>query len=78
MTGDVPRRRFLTTGAAALTAAGYARVLGANDRVGVGFIGVGNRGSGLAPCELGLALLAERRGALGEVRGRRATFPHIS
>jgi predicted dehydrogenase len=40
------RRAFLTTGAAAasaaaLTAASYARVLGANERVGVGFIGFG-------------------------------------
>jgi predicted dehydrogenase len=41
MTSRVPRRRFLSTGAAALTAAGYARVRGANDRVGVGFIGFG-------------------------------------
>src|SRR6516165_10301149 len=36
------RRNFLTAGtAAALTAAGYRRVLGANDRVGLGFIGFG-------------------------------------
>src|SRR3954467_3798227 len=36
------RRTFLrVTGAAALTAAGYDRVHGANDRVGVGFIGYG-------------------------------------
>ncbi len=33
------RRRFL--GAAALTAASYSRVLGANDRIGVGFAGFG-------------------------------------
>ncbi len=33
------RRTFL--GAAALTAASYNRVLGANDRIGVGFIGFG-------------------------------------
>src|SRR5437667_4168985 len=39
----VSRRGFLqgAAGAAALTAAGYGRVLGANDRVGVGFIGFG-------------------------------------
>src|SRR4051795_12948233 len=44
----VHRRAFLrgTAGAAALTAAAYGRVAGANDRVGVGFIGfglIGNR-----------------------------------
>ena len=33
------RRAFL--GATALTAASYNRVLGANDRIGVGFIGFG-------------------------------------
>ena len=33
------RRMFL--GSAALTAASYKRVLGANDRIGVGFIGFG-------------------------------------
>src|SRR5690606_29402115 len=36
------RRRFLTS--AALSAAGYQRVLGANDRVRVGLIGCGGRG----------------------------------
>src|SRR6266566_3153379 len=36
------RRLFLqSAGAAALTASSYARVYGANDRVGVGFIGYG-------------------------------------
>lgn len=39
MTTDVSRRSFLS--AAALTAASYGRVLGANDRVGVGLIGFG-------------------------------------
>ena len=38
------RRRF---GLAALTAAGYSRILGANDRVHVGYIGLGNRGDQL-------------------------------
>jgi predicted dehydrogenase len=38
-TSQATRRGFL--GAAALTAASYKRVLGANDRVGVGFIGFG-------------------------------------
>ena len=33
------------TRAAALTALSYSRVLGANDRIGLGVIGVGNRGS---------------------------------
>lgn len=38
----VSRRAWIGAGAAAtLTAAGYRRVLGANDRVGVGFIGFG-------------------------------------
>ncbi len=38
----VSRRTFARVGGAtALSAAGYARVLGANDRVGVGFIGYG-------------------------------------
>jgi predicted dehydrogenase len=36
-------RRGLVTGMAA-TAASYSRVLGANDRAGVGYIGLGNRG----------------------------------
>jgi predicted dehydrogenase len=45
----VPRRRFLVgslaAGTAALTARSYARVIGANDRIRVGFIGVGGMGS---------------------------------
>ncbi|MDZ7723629.1 MAG: twin-arginine translocation signal domain-containing protein [candidate division KSB1 bacterium] len=44
------RRTFIKQSAmatAALTAAGYSRVLGANERIRVGFIGVGNRGSQL-------------------------------
>ncbi|MEI9977347.1 MAG: Gfo/Idh/MocA family oxidoreductase [Ignavibacteriota bacterium] len=36
---DTTRRAFL--GTAALTAASYQRILGANDRIGVGFIGFG-------------------------------------
>ncbi len=40
--GSLDRRQFVQTGAAAvLTAASYDRVVGANDRVGVGFIGYG-------------------------------------
>lgn len=41
------RRDFMTRGAAgvAMTAAGWNRVLGANDRVRLGVIGTGNRGS---------------------------------
>ncbi len=40
---NVSRRSFLQAGAGAvaLTAASYGRVLGANDRIGVGFIGYG-------------------------------------
>jgi predicted dehydrogenase len=43
---SVTRREFGKTAAAACvgTALGASRILGANDRVGVGFIGVGNRG----------------------------------
>ncbi|MBI1357573.1 MAG: gfo/Idh/MocA family oxidoreductase [Acidobacteria bacterium] len=43
----IERRQFLKTagsGLAALTAAQYSRVLGANDRVGVAVVGVGGRG----------------------------------
>src|SRR6516225_9490087 len=38
-TAQTTRRGFL--GAAAITAASYNRVLGANDRIGIGFIGFG-------------------------------------
>jgi predicted dehydrogenase len=46
------RRTFLTAGvvassAIASSALSYGRILGANDRIGLGHIGVGNRGSGL-------------------------------
>ena len=45
----VPRRRFLVgslaAGTAALTARSYARVIGANDRIRMGFIGVGGMGT---------------------------------
>lgn len=37
-------RRELAQSVALATAAGYSRILGANDRVGMGYIGVGNRG----------------------------------
>src|SRR5262245_5210396 len=37
-------RRDLFRGAAALTAASYSRILGANDRVRLGLIGSGDRG----------------------------------
>jgi predicted dehydrogenase len=47
MTDNVNRRDFLkttgATGALALTAASYARAFGANERVGVAFLGVGGR-----------------------------------
>jgi len=47
MDGDTSRRRFLkATGAAALTAASYSRVLGANERLSIGLIGCGGRGIG--------------------------------
>src|SRR5947209_20267453 len=37
-------RRDLARGAALATALSYSRILGANDRVGLGFIGLGYRG----------------------------------
>src|SRR5437667_11869514 len=37
-------RRDLARGAALATALSYSRILGANDRVGMGYIGQGNRG----------------------------------
>ncbi len=40
---ELTRRRF-TGAAAAATAASYSRILGANDRAAVGYIGLGNRG----------------------------------
>ena len=42
-TDNVARRAFLT-GATALTAASYSRILGANDSVQLGVIGSGERG----------------------------------
>jgi predicted dehydrogenase len=41
LAGKLRRRAFLGAGAATLTAASWKRVLGANERVGVGFIGYG-------------------------------------
>jgi len=41
-------RATLTAGAVAATASSYRRILGANDRISLGHIGVGNRGRGLA------------------------------
>ncbi len=37
----------LTLGASSLSAASYKRIIGANDKVNMGFIGIGNRGSQL-------------------------------
>lgn len=52
--GRVDRRSFLNTAAGvvagsafATSALSYGRILGANDRIGLGHIGVGNRGTGL-------------------------------
>ena len=47
MAGNDSRRSFIRSGAAgvALTAAGWSRVSGANDRLRLGVIGTGNRGS---------------------------------
>lgn len=41
MSNSVSRRSFLSAGAATLTATSYSQVLGANERIGVGFIGFG-------------------------------------
>src|SRR6476620_7454349 len=72
------RRRFLTASAAALTAVSYARVHGANDRVGLGFIGYGLMGKGhvatfrklsngslVGPAEVHKVRSAEGLGAMG-------------
>src|SRR5207245_6570254 len=40
---DLTRRNF-AKGAALATAASYSRIMGANDRVHMGYIGLGNRG----------------------------------
>ena len=52
--GEIDRREFLgrsarLTGAVAVasSALSYSRILGANDRISLGFVGVGNRGRGL-------------------------------
>jgi hypothetical protein len=39
-------RRDFTKGAALATAASYSKIMGANDRVRMGYIGVGNRDRG--------------------------------
>jgi predicted dehydrogenase len=44
MSTSLTRRRFHRMAAGVFTAASYARILGANDRVRMGYIGVGNRG----------------------------------
>src|SRR6185295_5350716 len=71
--GNVTRRAFVGVGtAAALTAASYRRVLGANDRVGVGFIGFGLIGKrhvldfAAQPDVDGIAVAEVHRGRLDE------------
>jgi len=44
---EISRRNLLRTGAAAMTAASYSRILGANDVVQLGLIGCGGRGRGV-------------------------------
>src|SRR5260370_3986062 len=39
-----PTRRAFAKGAALATAASYSKIMGANDRVRLGYMGVGNRG----------------------------------
>jgi len=59
----VDRRDFLKAGAAAvaLSAAGYSRVYGANERIGVGFVGVGGR------CQAHLDIIKKRAEDKGDV-----------
>ena len=47
---QIGRRSFFIAGAAAIgtTALSYGRIMGANDRISIGHIGVGNRGRELA------------------------------
>src|SRR5262245_1621483 len=73
------RRTFLATvGSAALTAASYRRVLGANERIGVGYIGYGLIGKrhvldfqgqpdveGVAVCDCHRGRAAEGREQIG-------------
>src|SRR4051812_16429502 len=53
---SLQRRSFLTAGAAALgsTALSYGRIIGANDRISLGQIGIGRRGRELASVAAGL------------------------
>src|SRR4030081_1382434 len=53
---NLKRRSFLIAGAAAVgsTALSYARIIGANDRISLGHIGVGNRGRELASIVAGV------------------------
>ena len=55
-TDEMSRRALLATGAAALstTALSYGRILGSNERISLGAIGVGNRGRELASIAAGL------------------------
>src|SRR5947209_1316871 len=62
----VDRRDFLKVSAAgaataALTASSYGRVLGANERIGVGFVGVGGR------CQAHLDIIRDRAKNKGDV-----------
>ncbi len=47
MSDKLSRRSFVQTGTAAVVAASAAKVVGANERIRVGFIGTGNRGDQL-------------------------------
>ena len=72
--GRIDRRSFLGRTASlaggatlATTALSYSRIVGANDRISLGHIGVGNRGRGLA--EIAAALEDEpQRGDDGRLR----------
>lgn len=53
---EITRRFLLMAGAAAVgsTALSYGRIIGANDRISLGHVGVGNRGRELASVVAGL------------------------
>ena len=62
---DIDRRAFLSRSArmagGAMTALSYSRILGANDRIALGHIGIGNRGRELHGWSRRLQGHAQRR-----------------
>lgn len=81
MTHALPRRRFLQT-SLGLSAAAFAwpalstsRVLGANERLNIGVIGVGGRGAGDLAAVAGENIVALCDVDEGRLNGAAATFP---